>query len=181
MGSAGDAAAPVGDAIRAGGGRVALHDREDAVRWAYDAAEEAAATASRSLQEALGYAGGSESEHHLALAQHNLEAQPRTAEQAARACDAVRLARGCCPPEADAAVKAATKAIRDVVVLRCCILAGHSNRAAVLVALAEAFGRQLDCELESQLLLAYGRVTRHVADAFTSNNQLRGARRSLLL
>ena len=173
-----DNAAParVGAAIRAGG-RVADHDRDDAVRWAIDAAAEAAATASRSLQEALGYAGGSESEHHLALAQHNLEAQPRTAEQAARACDAVRLARGCCPPEADAAVKAATKAIRDVVVLRCCTMAGHSNRAAVLVALAEAFGRQLDCELESQLLLAYGRVTRHVADAFTSNNQLRGARR----
>ena len=170
----GDAAATRAPPV---GGRVAEHEREDDVRWAYDSAAEAAATASRALQEAVGYAGGSEAEEHLFLAQRALEAQPRTAEQAAWACDAVRAARGCCPPEADAAVKAATKAIRDVVVLRCCTMAGHSNRAAVLVALAEAFGRQLDCELESQLLLAYGRVTRHVADAFTSNNQLRGARR----
>ena len=74
-------------------------------------------------------------------------------------------------------MKAATKATRDAVVLRCCVMVGHMNRAAVLVALADAFGRQLDCELESQLLLSYGRVTMYVADAFTSNNQLRGARR----
>ena len=87
-----------------------------------------------------------------------------------------------CPTDTGAVLKAAARATRDVLVLRCCWLVDHRSRDAFLHELATAFQRPIKGELESQLLHAYNTLTSSehgydVPDAFTSRNQLHRTRR----
>ena len=98
---------------------------------------------------------------------------------AAHAYDRVDEARRMdhCPVETATELKAAARATRDVLVLRCCWLVDHRSRDAFLHELATAFQRPIKGELESQLLHAYNTLTSSehgydVPDAFTSRNQL---------
>ena len=103
---------------------------------------------------------------------------------AAQAYDRVDEARKMdhCPVETATELKAAARATRDVLVLRCCWLVDHRSRDAFLHELATAFQRPIKGELESQLLHAYNTLTSSehgydVPDAFTSRNQLHRTRR----
>ena len=82
-----------------------------------------------------------------------------------------------CEKEARCAVKAAERAVRDVVVMRCRLQAAPGDRGAFLEAAEEAFGRPLDRELRAVLLLAYHKVAKGKIDTFPSNSQLATARR----
>ena len=65
--------------------------------------------------------------------------------------------------EAEGAVKAAQRAVRDVVVLRCCSVSQARSRETFILAAEEAFGRggePLDRELQAVLLLAYHKLHR---------------------
>ena len=63
-----------------------------------------------------------------------------------------------CDEEAAGAVKAAERAVRDVVVLRCRSQADPGDRGAFLNAAVEAFGRPLERELEACLILAFHKL-----------------------
>ena len=66
-----------------------------------------------------------------------------------------------CDQDALGAVKAAERAARDVVVLRCRSQADPGNREEFLLAAEEAFGRRvwgLDQELQARLKLAYHKL-----------------------
>ena len=66
-----------------------------------------------------------------------------------------------CDEEAEGAVKAAQRAVRDVVVLRCRSVSEARNRETFILAAEEAFGRRrepLDRELLALLLLAYDKL-----------------------
>ena len=76
-----------------------------------------------------------------------------------------------CDQDALGAVKAAKKAVRDVVVLRCCCQVGTVDRSAFLEAAEEAFGSGLDRELRAQLLLAFHKIAKNKPDTFLSNSQ----------
>ena len=68
-----------------------------------------------------------------------------------------------CDEEAEGAVKAAQRAVRDVVVLRCRSVSEPRDRDAFILAAEEAFGRPgepLDDELQALLLLAYYKLHR---------------------
>ena len=68
-----------------------------------------------------------------------------------------------CDEEAEGAVKAAQRAVRDVVVLRCRSVSEPRDREAFILAAEEAFGRPgepLDDELQALLLLAYYKLLR---------------------
>ena len=68
-----------------------------------------------------------------------------------------------CDEEAEGAVKAAQRAVRDVVVLRCCSVSEARNPETFILAAEEAFGRggePLDRELQALLLLAYHKLHR---------------------
>ena len=68
-----------------------------------------------------------------------------------------------CDEEAASAVKAAERAVRDVVVLRCCSVSEARNPETFIVAAEEAFGRggePLGRELKAVLLLAYHKLHR---------------------
>ena len=82
-----------------------------------------------------------------------------------------------CDKEALGAVKAAERAVRDVVVVRCRSRAEPGDRGAFLEAAEEAFGRPLDRELRAVLLLAYHKFAKNRPDSFLSNSQLATARR----
>ena len=68
-----------------------------------------------------------------------------------------------CDKEAEGAVKAAQRAVRDVIVLRCRSVSEPRDRDAFILAAEEAFGRggePLDRELKAVLLLAYHKLHR---------------------
>ena len=138
-------------------------------------AEEEAAqktqNAVRSL-EAAEVAGGGE-----ALGEARQLLEDPCAKSAASALMAIAdVAKGC-DKEALGAVKAAERAVRDVVVVRCRSRAEPGDRGAFLEAAEEAFGRPLDRELRAVLLLAYHKFAKNRPDTFLSNSQLATARR----
>ena len=99
------------------------------------------------------------------------------AKSAARALMAIASLVNKCDKEALGAVKAAERAVRDVIVIRCRSRAEPGDRGAFLEAAEEAFGRPLDRELRAVLLLAYHKVAKNRRDTFLSNSQLATARR----
>ena len=85
------------------------------------------------------------------------------------------------PTDVAAVFKAAARATRDVLVLRCCWLVDHRSRDAFLHELATAFQRPIKGELESQLLHAYNTLTSaedglDIPGAFTSRNEMQRRR-----
>ena len=98
------------------------------------------------------------------------------AQSAAVALTTVTAAAADCAPEAIGAIKAAERAVRDVVVLRLA-RAQPGDRGAFLETAEEAFGGPLDEERKAVLLLAYHKMARNKPDTFLSNNQLATVRR----
>ena len=82
------------------------------------------------------------------------------AESAASALIAISAVVESCDEEAFGAVKAAERAVRDVVVLRCRSQADPGDSGAFLYAAVEAFGRPLERELEACLILAFHKLRR---------------------
>ena len=115
----------------------------------------AVAAAERALEQAEALAGIAA--QNLVGARVRLRAHPAPAN-AAQALDTVGLAAAHCPVEAVDAVRAAERAVRDVVVLRCCSTTSPRDRDLFLAGAEEAFGRTLELQLHSQLLLAYKKV-----------------------
>ena len=89
--------------------------------------------------------------------------QTPCAQSAANALIAIGNVATNCDDEALGAVKAGERAVRDVVVLRCCSVSEARNRETFILAAEEAFGRRgepLDHELRAVLLLAYHKLHR---------------------
>ena len=82
-----------------------------------------------------------------------------------------------CDKGALAAIKAAERAVRDVVVLRCCSQGEEKDRGAFLEAAKEAFGRPLGRELRAKLLLAASKIFEDQPDTFPSNTKKEAERR----
>ena len=82
-----------------------------------------------------------------------------------------------CEQEALGLIKAANRAVRDVVVLRCRSRALPGDRPSFLAAAEVAFGNPLGRELKAVMLLAYHKHAKNKRDTFISNNQLSTARR----
>jgi len=138
-------------------------------------AGEQAADKTRDAIQSLGAAeeaGGGDS---LGQAIRLLEAP--CAESAASALMALADVVRSCDEEARGAVKAAQRAVRDVVVARCRSQAELGDREAFLEAAERAFGRPLDRDLRAVLLLAFHKVPMDKASRFLSNGQLEAARR----
>ena len=71
------------------------------------------------------------------------------------------------------AVKAAARAVRYLLVMRCRLQAPPGAQGAFIEAVEEAFGRKLDNQLRSLILLSYHKTSRGTADTFSSMSQLR--------
>ena len=92
-----------------------------------------------------------------------LELERPSANNVARAHTMIGCVADSCDKEAEGAVKAAQRAVRDVIVLRCCSVSEPRDREAFILAAEEAFGRRgepLDHELRAVLLLAYHKLHR---------------------
>ena len=99
----------------------------------------------------------------LKEASYLLELDWPSAKNAASALIMIGYVADSCDEEAEGAVKAAQRAVRDVVVLRCCSVSEARNRETFILAAEEAFGRRgepLDGELQAFLLLAYHKLHR---------------------
>ena len=145
-------------------GQAAARRAAPEVSWAHKEAVEKKRDAIRSMkavEEACG--------HALENARRLLEG-PCAKSAASALMDLAQVAKSC-DKGALAAVKAAERAVRDVVVLRCCSQAGTADRGAFLEAAEEAFGSPLDRELGAQLLLAFSKVSKDKLDTFQSNSQ----------
>ena len=126
----------------------------------------------QSLRTALGALGGRVSQGGfrdkwggdiLREALYLLELDWPSAKNAANAHIMIGYVADSCDEEAEGAVKAAQRAVRDVVVLRCCSVSEARNRETFILAAEEAFGRRgepLDHELRAVLLLAYHKLHR---------------------
>ena len=92
-----------------------------------------------------------------------LELDWPSAKNAASALIMIGYVADSCDEEAEGAVKAAQRAVLDVVVFRCCSVSEPRNREAFILAAEETFGRRgepLDRELQALLLLAYDKLHR---------------------
>ena len=94
-----------------------------------------------------------------------LERSPWTAKIAFSALIKIGEVADACDEEAEGAVRAAERAVRDVVVLRCRHQAQPTDRSAFLAAAVEAFGGPLGPELKSVLLLAHHKIFKAEAKA----------------
>jgi len=84
-------------------------------------------------------------------------------QNAANALIMIGYVADSCDEEAASAVKAAERAVRDVVVLRCRSVSEPRDREAFILAAEEAFGRRgepLGRELKALLLVAYHKLHR---------------------
>jgi hypothetical protein len=145
------------------------------------ASQAAIAAAERALREARQHAAEELAERVLAAAegapgmplaaQRELAAARRylrwvsvgSARGAALALNAVSRAYGVCPPETVDYIRAAERAVRNVVVLRCCAnmapeAIGQSQGQAFIRAAEEAFGGKLELPLHSQMILAFNKI-----------------------
>ena len=134
--------------------------------------EEKTRGAIQSLRTALGALGGSLRQGGfrdkwggdiLREALYLLEFDWPSAKNAANAHMMIGYVADSCDEEAEGAVKAAQRAVRDVVVLRCCSVSEARNRGTFILAAEEAFGRRgepLDDELQAHLLQAYYKLHR---------------------
>ena len=126
----------------------------------------------QSLRTALGTLGGRVSQGGfrdkwggdiLKEALYLLEFDWPSPQNAANALIMIGYVADSCDEEAEGAVKAAQRAVRDVVVLRCCSVSQARNRETFILAAEEAFGRggePLGRELKAVLLLAYHKLHR---------------------
>ena len=151
-------------------GKAAARRAAPEVSWAHKEAVEKKWDAMRSMkavEEACG--------HALENARRLLEG-PCAKSAASALMDLAQVAKSC-DEGALAAVKAAERAVRDVVVLRCCSQGEEKDRSAFLEAAEEAFGRLLDRELRAKLLLAVSKIFKNQPNTFLSNTQKATERR----
>ena len=113
-------------------------------------------------------AGGGEA---LAEARRCLEVS--CTKSAAHALMAVADAGKTCEGKGHGAFKSAARAVRYLLVVRCRLQAAPGVERAFIEAVEEAFGRRLDNQLRSLILLAYHKVTKNKPDTFPSSSQLR--------
>ena len=152
-------------------GQAAARRAAPEVSWAHKEAVEKKRDAIRSM-EAVEEACG----HALENARRLLEG-PCAKSAASALMDLAQFANSC-DQRALAAVKAAERAVRDVVVLRCCSQGEEKDRSAFLEAAEKAFGRDsLDRELRAKLLLAFHKIFKNQPDTFLSNTQRATQRR----
>ena len=114
----------------------------------------------------------------LANARGLLRAAPAPASAAQALTIVGRVAANSPLGPAIGALRTAERAVRDVVVLRCCSSTAPRDRDAFLASAEEAFGeplKEVNLDLHSQLLLAYKKVVG--SDAFPSKAQISNARR----
>ena len=150
-------------------GNAAARRAAPEVSWAHEEAVEKTWDAIRSMR-AVEKACG----HALDNACHLLEAsleEPCAKSAASALMDLAQVAKSCDKGDV-ATVKAAERAARDVVVLRCCSQGEEKNRDALLEAAEKAFGRPLDRALRAKLLLAFSKIFKNQPDTFLSNAQL---------
>ena len=77
-----------------------------------------------------------------------------------------------CEEETLSSVKTAVRAVRDVLVTRCCSQAVAGDRSSFLETAEEAFGRRLHRELRAVLLMAYHKNIKNKSNTFPSNSEL---------
>ena len=150
-----------------------LQELEARERQYYQArAAETTRGAIQSLETALGKCGGEVPEGRekligdaLGEARSLLEQSPGTAKSAFSALIKIGEVADACHEEAEGAVRAAERAVRDVVVLRCCHQAQATDRSAFLAAAVEAFGGPMGRELTSVLVLAHYKIFKAKAKA----------------
>ena len=82
------------------------------------------------------------------------------AKSAAKALIAIDDVAKSCDTDASAFVKAAERAVRDVVVMRCQSQDDPEDRFAFLDNLEKAFGGPLDTELQGMLSVAFFKIVR---------------------
>ena len=141
-----------------------LQERE--ARWfqAADGSQAALAAektldAIQSLEAALGAWGGREEWGGDALREARRLLEAPCAKSAASALIVIgEVARNCDVEEAESAVMAAERAMRDVVVLRCQSQDRPGDRTLFLDAAEEAFDKRLGKELQMLLLLAFHKI-----------------------
>ena len=151
-------------------GKAAARRAAPEVSWAHEEAVEKTRDAIRSME-----AVEKECGHDLENSRRLLEG-PSAKSAASALMDLESLAKSC-DKGALAAIKAAERAVRDVVVLRCCSQGEEKDRGAFLEAAKEAFGRPLDRELRAKLLLAASKIFEDQPDTFPSNTKKEAERR----
>ena len=77
-----------------------------------------------------------------------------------------------CEEEILSSVETAVRAVRDVLVSRCCSQAVAGDRRSFLETAEKAFGRRLHRELRAVLLMAYHKNSKNTSNTFPSNSQL---------
>ena len=82
-----------------------------------------------------------------------------------------------CEKQARSAVKAAERAVRDLLVIRCRSRAVPEDRRAFLLAAEQVFGGKLETQLRAVLLLAFHKVPTGKSETVLSNSQLDAALR----
>ena len=91
-------------------------------------------------------------------------ARRRLATPSADAAAEARMVMDSCKVEADGAVKAAQRAVRDACVFRCRSRVESGERGAFLMAVEEAFGRPPNKELGDQLQLSYHNIAKKLKE-----------------
>ena len=94
-----------------------------------------------------------------------LEQCPWTAQSACSALIKTSDVAQACDEEAEGAVRAAERAVRDVVVLRCQSQDNPGDRFAFILNAEEAFGQPLGRELKATLSIAFVKIARYQAEA----------------
>ena len=138
-------------------GQAAARRAAPEVSWPHEEAAKKTREAIRSM-EAAEEAGGGEA---LGNARRLLEG-PCAKSAASALMDLAQVAKSC-DKEALGAVKAAERAVRDVVVLRCQSQDHLGDRLAFIRNAEEAFGQPLGMELQGTLSIAFLKIARYQA------------------
>ena len=101
----------------------------------------------------------------LGEARSLLERSLGTAKSAFSALIKIGEVADACDEEAEGAVRAAERAVRDVVVLRCQSQDNPGDRFAFILNAEEAFGQPLGRELKAKLSIAFIKIARYQAQA----------------
>lgn len=117
-------------------------------------------------------------QHELQMARWHFDAA-ETNTDVAMAIEAVVRARSMPDqPQVIETLNDAFKALKDVLVMRCCCTTQPNDRNAFIMAVDSAFGGELDLSMHSEMLLSYKKVMGDRPEAFQSNSASRGPKRA---